>query len=280
VYTRPVTPLSIGGVLDDAIKLYRASFGRCLILSLIGGILLGATGIYMATQMRALGFAPDVTSGSTADPTAALRLVAGAMGAFFRIYLLISLVSLLLYSAIFAQVNDVAQGGPRRSQMDIFALALRRVPGVFVAAIIFGVAVSIGFVLLFIPGVFLWGKLQFFMASVFADDVGGIEALGHSWNATTNNWWRSSTILMVAAIMIFILELIAGVASGLLLALSGGLHSADLLGLSAAGSIVRVVIYIFILPMVPAVMLSTYYDMKLRREGSDLAARAKSMQSA
>jgi hypothetical protein len=280
MYTKPVTPLSIGGVLDDAIKLYRASFGRCLMLSLIGGVLLGASAVYMATQMRAFGFTPGVTPGVATDPSTALRVVSSSMGVFFKFYLLISLVSLLLYSAIFAQVNDVAQGAARRSQMDILALALRRVPGVFVAAIIFGVAVSIGFVLLLVPGIFLWGKLQFFMASVFADDVGGIEALGRSWNVTTNKWWRSSTILTVAVIMIFILELVAGLGGGLLVALSGGLHSTDLLGVTAAGSIMRAVVYIFILPMLPAVMLSTYYDMKLRREGADLAARANSLQSA
>jgi len=36
---------------------------------------------------------------------------------------------------------------------------------------------------------------------------------------------------------------------------------------------------VFVTPMIPAVLVAMYYDFKLRREGGDLAARAKSLQS-
>src|SRR6185312_2273186 len=39
MYTRPTAPRSIGGVLDDAIRLYRAAFSRCWVLALGGGVL-------------------------------------------------------------------------------------------------------------------------------------------------------------------------------------------------------------------------------------------------
>jgi hypothetical protein len=44
--------------------------------------------------------------------------------------------------------------------------------------------------------------------------------------------------------------------------------------------LVRGLMSVFIFPIYPAVMLATYHDMKLRREGGDLAARAQSLQSA
>jgi hypothetical protein len=40
------------------------------------------------------------------------------------------------------------------------------------------------------------------------------------------------------------------------------------------------VVSVFILPMLPAALLAIYYDMKMRREGGDLLARANSLQPA
>jgi hypothetical protein len=43
--------------------------------------------------------------------------------------------------------------------------------------------------------------------------------------------------------------------------------------------IISAVERVFVTPMIPAVLVAMYYDFKLRREGGDLAVRAKSLQS-
>jgi hypothetical protein len=37
---------------------------------------------------------------------------------------------------------------------------------------------------------------------------------------------------------------------------------------------------VFVTSMIPALLVAMYYDLKLRHEGGDLAARAKSLQTA
>src|ERR1017187_8906135 len=64
MYARPTAPLSIGGVVDDAIKLYRASFRRCVPVALLGSLVMAAFGIFVIEYARHAGLAltgPGVT---------------------------------------------------------------------------------------------------------------------------------------------------------------------------------------------------------------------------
>src|ERR1035441_4214601 len=55
MYARPTAPLSIGGVVDDAIKLYRASFRRCVPVALLGSLVMAAFGIFVIEYARHAG---------------------------------------------------------------------------------------------------------------------------------------------------------------------------------------------------------------------------------
>jgi len=278
MYTKPVAPLPIGGVLDDAIKLYRASFGRCFVLALIGAVLFGVIGLYAALKLQ--GTVAGVAAGARAQDPAAARLLFGNMiGSFIGIYLVVVLISTLIYLGLFAHINDAALG-VSRGQGEVLGAALRKLPGAIIATIIFGVAIGVGTLLLVIPGIYLWGKMELWLPSMFVDDVGGIEAIGRSWTATAGNWWRSVVILSVALIILVVLELLGGIIGALVMGVMGVAHTADLVNVAIASTAIRSVLYVAILPAVPAVMLAIYNDLKLRREGGDLAARVKSMQPA
>jgi hypothetical protein len=283
MYTRPTAPLPIGGVIDDAIKLYRASFSSCWVLSLIGSIVVGATAIYRASQLRGVGTLGNLarSADTTQHLAEALRQFSeNFRGPGFLSQLLIYGVQLLIYLALFAQVNNVAQQRSGQSPIDAVAAGLRRLPGSIVAVIVFSVGIGIGFFLLLIPGFYLWGKLEFWLASIFADDVGAIEGLGRSWVATSGNWWRSVTIVSVALIIILVLELLATVVTGSAVGVMLGVYHSSLEAIVIATQVVSAILSVFVLPMIPAVMLSIYDDLKLRREGGDLAARANSLHSA
>jgi hypothetical protein len=53
----------------------------------------------------------------------------------------------------------------------------------------------------------------------------------------------------------------------------------DPMSLLMGNQIITAVERVFVTPMIPAVLVAMYYDLKLRREGGDLAARTKSLQS-
>src|ERR1700687_642509 len=53
-YVKPTTPRSIGGILDDAIKLYRDAFTKSWPLALIGQVLLAVPMLIIRTRVPAV----------------------------------------------------------------------------------------------------------------------------------------------------------------------------------------------------------------------------------
>jgi hypothetical protein len=276
MYVAPAAPLSVGGVLDDAIKLYRASLRSCWVVGLIGALVAGASTIWMLSSGMMAGLAAKPST----DPTVAMARAFQMVSVVGKVYFLAGLVSLLIFAMLFAKVSAVHRGATSPTLGEALTLSLRRLPGMILAVIVFAVATSLGTALLLIPGIYLWGKLEFWIAAVFEDDIGGIESLGRSWNATTGNWWRSVTILSIALIMIVVLQVIIYLLSAVMIATPSLFLHPDVLSLTfIVPMLVRSLLSIFILPMYPVVMVAIYHDMKLRREGGDLAARAHALRS-
>jgi hypothetical protein len=275
MYTLPAKPEPIGVVLDDAIELYRSSFRFCWPISLVGMVLI--TGF----QLRAYSGLPDVTfTGQSARQIftdigqSFIHMNRGGSFAFLNT-LLVLLIELVIYGALFAQMHHVAVHGQGRSTLDALVIGLRRMPGMLAAAIIWTVAIGVGMALLLVPGIYLWGKLEFWIAAGFVDDVGSIGGLGRSWEMTRGNWWRSVTGVSVALLLMAVL----GTATQVVAALSLTVVS-DLTTLLLVAQLLQGIASIFVLPMLPAAALAIYYDMKLRRDGEDLLLRAKSLQTA
>jgi len=261
MYVRPTAPLSIGGVLDDAIRLYRNSFSRCWMLALAFSIVLGAFQIaFLLTILPAPG--GQVTPQQLLAIFKSPALIGG--------YLVVVLLSLIFYGALFARESAVMRGDESFTAMQGLAAAMRRLPGMVLATLITLVAICAGLILLIVPGVYLWGKLQLWLAAMFADDVGGTAALGLSWRLTRGRWWRAFVIFMVALIILYVFTFAVGVIAGVLAAVSG--HS-TLVERQIATQLLSSASNVITAPAVPAVWLAMYHDFKLRSEGGDLAQR-------
>jgi hypothetical protein len=85
-----------------------------------------------------------------------------------------------------------------------------------VSAIIAGIAIIVGLILLVIPGVFLWVRFYLAPPAVIVDDCGPVEALAESWSRTVGN---TVTVFGVALAVV-----VLGVGAGavVLLSLAGG----------------------------------------------------------
>jgi len=80
-----------------------------------------------------------------------------------------------------------------------------------VVSVVLGIAIPIGFVLLFVPGLFLTVSLQFALYAVAVEDAGPVEALRRSWGLATGNRWR----LLALVILFGVLGGIGGVVGSL-----------------------------------------------------------------
>ncbi|HWW19855.1 MAG TPA: hypothetical protein VNZ06_03540 [Steroidobacteraceae bacterium] len=264
----------MGAVLDNAIELYRHAFRSCWVISLVGTVLTTAVRLRADMDMPNVSFGGKNLQQFGADLVQALQHMNGGVGSLLN-NLLVLLLELVLYGSLFAQMHHVAAHARPLATLDALILGVRRLPGMVLSSVIFMVAVFVGFVLFLIPGFYLWGKLEFWVAAAFADDAGAIGGLGRSWEITTGNWWRSATAVTVALIIVVVLNSGADVVGLILLAFTHDLTTLLLVTQTFQG-----IAAVFVLPMLPAAALAIYYDLKLRREGDDLLIRANSLQTA
>ena len=99
---------------------------------------------------------------------------------------IVQIVSLLI-SCIFmlGYVKNIFQAlDGEEPQFSAYGQQSRKIITYLIANILFSIAVCIGMVLLIIPGISLYLRLQFFTAFIVEEDCGIIESLQKSWNMT------------------------------------------------------------------------------------------------
>ena len=99
---------------------------------------------------------------------------------------IVQIVSLLI-SCIFmlGYVKNIFQAlDGEEPQFSAYGQQSRKIITYLIANILFSIAVCIVMVLLIIPGIYLYLRLQFFTAFIVEEDCGIIESLQKSWNMT------------------------------------------------------------------------------------------------
>jgi hypothetical protein len=268
MYVRPSAPLSIGDVIDDAIRLYRSSFSRCWVPAFVFALILTAQQIALALLM------PDL--GMHGGRTALEALDSLLSPTFAAVDLLSALLGLVCYGALLSQQFAVARGDEPVSVARAFAMGGRRLPGMVLATVLDLAAIVVGLCALVVPGVYLWGRLQLWMAVMFGENAAALEALKGSWRLTRGRWWHASTIFTVAVTMMIVFSL----AIGLIGAVVAGLSHSSLLGSQVVVQLFSLPTNTIIYPVMSAVWISMYHDFKLRSEGGDLAARTEALSGA
>jgi hypothetical protein len=260
MYARPTAPLTIGGVIDDAIRLYRESFSRCWIPALLLALMGGLLALWLT--------APALDSVNRGNPAELMRFY--GQPRIYGLYLIQTVLNAALYGALFL-AQDGATGGAVHSLGDAFGGGFARIGGAVLAVILFGLIVGVGFVLLLLPGFYFLGALCLWPVALYIDGAGAIESLRVSRALTRGYWWRTSAILTVAFIIILVFSTVIGLLAGVTVAVSRFRTdpTPGLIGIQ----IITMIANVFIFPMYSAILLSTYRDLKLRREGGDLADR-------
>jgi hypothetical protein len=147
-----------------------------------------------------------------------------------------------------------------------FAQALRigftRLGRAVIAAILSTCLIVIGLILLLVPGFYYLGALCLWQVAIYADDAGAVHSLDVSRKLIRGHWWRSSSILSVALVVVFVSWIMAE----WLAYLVAGVWRAGSADAQMVMLLVTALVDIVVLPMVPASQVALYQDLKLRRE--------------
>jgi hypothetical protein len=262
MFTRPSAPLTIGGVLDNAIRLYTGSMRLWLVPSLVGALLIGGAALVIGFIAAPLG-QPLRGAAATAAALAIFKSPVLWCG-----YLAMLVISVWSYVTVFVTLNAGYENQAISATRSMLA-GLKLLPRSVLATLYTMVFTFIGFVLLVIPGLYLMGRWFYWLPALGTERIGAMAAIRRSYELTSGHWWRGVVTVSVAVIMIMVLTLAVGIVLGISFVLLVGNTTAALLLTQGISALVRA----FTLPMLPAVLVVGYRDLVMRKEGGDLAQR-------
>jgi hypothetical protein len=250
MYEKPSAPRSIGGVFDDAIRIYRGLGPSTWLLAFASELATAVpTFVWQMQLMPALaGGLQNVIALPVSRAPWLLSFIA------IPIYL-------IFYIALIANINGVAT---RRviSAGSAAGLGLRRLPRAILLGVLVACIVLAGLVLLLVPGIYWAGILSLTFIVLAVEDTGVSQSMAASRRLIKGHWWRVATLtsyIFVIALVVYFATLLA---TGLV-TLGFGLGGSATLVVS---QLLTLAISTLISPLYCAVYLSMYYDLKLREE--------------
>src|SRR5882672_1934138 len=245
-------PQSIGKVLDSGFRLFVKAFTSALPLSLAAAAVLAVPNIANVL----MGGTEQAQSPVPASTILVLFLVA------LPIYMI--LIAAVVYRlGAAAELHEASTG-------QALARGVRCVLSLIGAAILYFLAMAAGLILLVIPGIILSLSLSFGFFAIVLDGESALAALKRSHRLVWGNWWRTLAVVSVPVVIVMILYLGLVIVFGATVVMSDGRPSSDVL---ITANLIEAAIGGITAPLIYSIMIAQYHDLKLRKEGHDLAAR-------
>jgi hypothetical protein len=242
-----IRPMGVGEVLDTGMTLARRNY-RVLVLTTAWAV----APAYLVGALLAL----------VSDLGAIDSVLLGIAEAFSSVALVIACAHLIEPTG---QVHELEPG-------PLYRAALGRIGWIILWALLIGV-LAIPLVILFPLGIFLFVRWSMSWNALIVERIGPIASLRRSWVLTSGSWWHTLGVLVVAAILY-------GIVAGAVGAIFGAIGAVIVVtGSGAVGTVIinlgNAVGSVFIVPFVTAIHVVLFYELRARREGFDLAARAQ-----
>jgi len=187
VTSAPERRLSVGDTINETFSIYGQQFGpligSALLVFIVVGILAG--------------------------------LLAAAGGVILAILAsIVQLVGRTLYVGFVVKlVEDVRDGRRDQGIGELFSSAAPAILPLILFAILAGIGIAIGFVLIIIPGLVLLTFWSLGAPAIVAEGAGVFEAFGRSWRLVRGNAWSVFgtlvVVLLIAIVLGFVLVAIA-----------------------------------------------------------------------
>lgn len=250
-------PQSIGKVLDSGVRLYTTGLSQVILWVFLSQLVLAVPGAIFELSVLHIASAPD--------PEAAMA----QLGIFLTVFFLVGMpFSVWFVLVVVYRLWQIASGDVSVPPVKRALVCLLPTIG---ALLLYMLALVLGMVLLIVPGILLGLSLAFFLYIIPIERIGPIAALKRSHYLVWGDWWRTLAIVTVGLLILVALTLIVYVAMAALAAMG----SIDLTSpvFIAIQSLLGVLVGTFTAPLMIAINVVQYHDLRLRKEGTDLAAR-------
>jgi hypothetical protein len=210
------------------------------------------------------------------DPASTLAMVTSP--GYWITYVLTMFAIMWVMGALYLRANSVGSGEVL-SMGRVLRRSLLRLPILIVALILFMIAWAVGLILLIVPGVILMISLMLTFNLAVLENKGPLDSLLGSHRLVWGNWWRSAAILTVGFIIVMVIYVMAGILIAFFVPMFAQSENPYLLG-QIAGMLVAGLMGVLVTPFYVSLLVALYWDLKLRKEGTDLAARVGALSAA
>jgi hypothetical protein len=267
---QPTQPQGIGGVLDTTFQLYKASLGAvwplCLLLAAVGA----PPNIYLMMS----------GTGPATDADAALQMLSAMSDPVYWVLNVVTVAATLwVVGALYLKQNSLGTD-QELSNGSALQASVGRILPMFLMSIMLGVALVVGMVLLVIPFFILLVSLMLATALLMFEDKGPIDSLIGSHKLVWGNWWRTAAILTVGGILMFVIYMALALVIGVIMPFVGFGTGDVMISTLLSTVLISALLNVIAVPFFSALLIAVYWDLKLRKEGGDLAARVGALNAA
>lgn len=261
-------PLSLGEILDRTFTLYRSHFVLFLGITAIPQLLVLALQL---TQLFLVG-APRGIPGSATNPVALPAAGPAVAGASVLVGLLAAVVGTISYL--------LSQGGTVSAVADLylgrtptigasFQKVRRDLGTLFGVAMLNGLVVLVGFVLLIIPGIYMLCRLMIAVPAAVLENLGPRSSLDRSFALTKGSAGRAFLILLLYFVLLFTFLGLSQVPATMGLAAARG-NPAMVRFWLAMMQVLSFIGGVLINPVLTIATSALYFDLRVRKEALDL----------
>jgi hypothetical protein len=182
---------------------------------------------------------------------------------FSLLAILIQLVGTYLFQGMVVQLVRDIQDGRRDSNMGaLFESAVPVLGSLILAGILAGIGITIGFILIIIPGLFLLTIWALIAPAIVVERTGVGGAFSRSRELVRDNGWQVFGVLVILFVVQFVVTLI-------LTTLIVGL-TASVIGAAAA----QLIAYVLIAPLSALAAATMYFELRRIKEAAPAAPAA------
>jgi hypothetical protein len=299
----PLRPIAVGEILDGAFTSIRrnprATLGIAAVVLTISGIITTSLEVLLLSQLGLNTGTDQTLTGAQLAGMLAVVIPSGLTA------LLLAFIVQILLTGLLTAVVGRSVLGDRITAGEAWRIARPRLPALLLATLLTGLAligpwaglaavlivlgvagapggllIAIGFlgvIASVVLDVWFWTMFSMSAATVVLERQGPAQALGRSWRLVRRSFWRVFGILLLAAIIVLVASSVLRLPFTVISAAfsSGSAPLAEAIKPSVAslviGAVGSIVAGAITQPISAGVTVLLYVDLRMRREGLDLA---------
>ena len=246
----------IGDILTAAFELYRANAAK--LITIVAVVVVPITLLTAFLTVTLTDRADDIVH-TTVDPQTgqitSTSVDTSSFGSTILLLVLTALLAAVIQQLLTGALTKGAAGSLLGREVDVkasYSYALSRLWGLIGLAILVGLVVGIGFLLLFVPGLIFLVFFAVATPSFVIERLGVTAAMSRSWNLVKGKWWHTLGVIAIAFI-------ITSIITRVLTAIGG----ASFIGVWLTSAIAQIITA----PFVALVGVVLYVDLRARHEG-------------